>query len=422
MLKFVSLLLHARLLSQASRTAAERRRQLKKIAALCVGAASASLCIVLTGCAAAGVPAPVPTTTTSTATPTTPSAPASAAPAAPAKPKYVSVTNFGASITCGYYATPVGNETGKIHSTHGYAGLFDSYLANLDGSTAQNLCNSGDMASDTVRSWVMGNTTPALGKQQLYTFLVGTNDVTVCGAAVGCVSNYINAMTAAMAWLALPASDKVTGSSLSTSAAWTPDLTVGVATTSANASISFPVTQTVSGRTLYIAYRVFDAGKVNPGTATVQLDGNDVATLSTLVNSGHVIATQNGANDTIWAVGIPLGAAGAHTVTITNGPSGGFFSFQWAGVSSGQYVSSTAGAPRVMVALLPYTSNTSWNALEATQNDALNDVITALDNDGMWVTVVHCESVLSITTDLYDTIHPNDSGHSKIATVFENAL
>ncbi len=231
----------------------------------------------------------------------------------------------------------------------------------------------------------------------------------------------MNAMTAALSWLALPANDKVLGSSLKVSSAWTPDLNVGVATNTAGASLSFPVQQTVNGRTLYIAYRVFDAGKVNGGTATVQVDGTTVATLSTIANSGYGISTPDGATDTIWAVGIPLGAAGTHTVTITTGSSGGFFSFEWAGVSSGQYAS-TAGAPRVMVALLPQSTAEYFNTVEVTQNDLLNHLATALAADGMWVTVVHCESVLDITKDLVDTVHPDTEGHAKLAAAFESAL
>ena len=339
------------------------------------------------------------------------------APTAPTGPKYAQVTNFGASITCGYYATQDGAQA-YIWSNHGYAGLFDS---SLTGTTAQNICRSGDQAADTVRGWIMPNAVPALGAKQLYTVMVGTNDLLVCAGQTGCLPNYLNAMTAALSWLALPASDKVLGSSLKVSQAWTSDLNVGVATNTAGASLSFPVTQTVAGRTLYIAYRVFDAGKVNGGTATVQLDGNPVATLSSIVNTGHAIATVNGLNDTIFALGIPLGAAGTHTVTITNGTSGGFFSFQWAGVSSGQYAS-TSGAPRLMVALLPQSTGSSFNTFEVSHNDALNQLAAALASDGMWVTVVHCESVLDLTKDMADGIHPNDSGHAKLAAAFESAL
>lgn len=276
------------------------------------------------------------------------------------------------------------------------------------------------MAADTVK-FAMSDDVPTLGQKQLYTIMVGTNDLLLCGGQQGCLPNYMNAMTAALAWLGLPANDKVLGSSLNVSPAWAPDMKVGIATSTAGASLTFPVTQAVAGRTLYIAYRVFDAGQINGGTASVQVDGTTVTTLSTIANAGRPIATRNGSTDTIWAVGIPLGAAGPHTVTITNGPSGGFFSFQWAGVSTGQYASMD-GAPRLMVALLPQSTAAFFNDVEVDQNNALNTLATALANDGMWMTVVHCESVLDITTDMVDIVHPNATGHAKLAAAFENVL
>lgn len=403
MLKIVSLSIHSRSLSQGSRHARTRSLRSRKIPAACALGASAVLCAVIAGCAGANSIAP--------------STPVSNSPEAPVGPKYATVTNFGASITCGYYATPQG-ASGYIYSTLGYAGVFDS---SLSGTTAQDLCRAGDMAADTARAWVMPNAVPALEKKQLYTVMVGTNDLLQCGGQTGCLPNFMNAMTALLSWLALPGSDKVLGSSVNVSSAWTPDLNVGVATSTAGASLSFPVQQTVDGRTLYIAYRVFDGGNVNGGTATVQLDGKAVATLSTIANGGRGISTPNGTTDTIWAVGIPLGAAGTHTVTITNGSGGGFFSFQWAGVSSGQYAS-TAGAPRLMVALLPQSSNANFNSNEVAHNNALSQLATALAADGMWVTVVHCESVLDITKDLVDTVHPDTAGHAKLAAAFENVL
>ncbi len=418
MLEKVCVFRHPGLLSQESQDGSERSLWWKHMSQSFALASAAAVCIAITGCAAANsLPAVQAPSSGSTTTSSTQSSSPPAAPTNTAGPKYAQVTNFGASITCGFYATADG-ATGYIYSNNGYAGRFDAVLT---GTTAQNLCRPDDMAADTVKTWAMPNAAPALGQKQLYTIMVGSNDITACGGQVGCLANYMNAMTALVSWLALPASDKVLGSSLNASQAWKADLNVGVATSAPGASLSFPVQQAVDGRTLYIAYRVFDADKVDGGTATVQVDGTTVATLSTIANGGHSIATPHGLSDTIWAVGVPLGAAGAHTVTITNGSSGGFFSFQWAGVSSGQYAS-TAGAPRVMVALLPQSTNQSFNAIEVTHNKALDQLASALAADGMWVTAVHCESVLNLSTDFVDTVHPNDAGHAKLVTAFESAL
>ncbi|HSU19329.1 MAG TPA: hypothetical protein VLI45_06235 [Acidobacteriaceae bacterium] len=336
--------------------------------------------------------------------------------ASTAPPGVKQVTNFGGSITCGYYATQQG-ASGNIYSQLGYAGLFDSSL----NVPSQNLCRYGDQAADTVRSAVYPHTAPALGAGQLYTVMVGTNDAG-CGISAGCMGNWSGSLNAALTWLALPAGDKITGSSLQNpGASWTPDLDFGISTSSAGATLSFPVPQTVAGRTLYIAYRVFDPGTVNGGTASVEIDGSSVATLKTISDTGHAISTKNGLADTIVVASIPLGAVGAHTLLLRTGSTGGFFSFQWAGVSSGSYAG-VGGAPRVMVATLPASTDAGLNINISTYNTALTQMIGALTNEGMYITLVPCASVLNPATDYHDTVHPNDSGHKKLAAAFEAAL
>lgn len=369
--------------------------------------AVACLCLWLFGCSGASTPAG--STTSPVQSPLTPVA--SSAP-----PAVKEVTNFGASITCGYYATQQGG-SGNIYSQLGYAGLFDSSL----NVPSQNLCRYGDQAADTVRNAVYPHAAPALGAGQLYTVMTGTNDAG-CGISAGCMANWSNSLNAALTWLALPARDKITGSSLQNlSASWTPDLDFGVATSSAGATLSFPVPQTIAGRTLYIAYRVFDPGKVNGGTATVEIDGSSVATLKTIFDTGHAILTRNGLTESIAVASIPLGAVGAHTFTLRTGSSGGFFSFQWAGVSSSNYAGA-GGAPRVMVASLPASTDAGLNSNISTYNNALTEMIKALTNEGMYITLVPCASVLDPATDYHDSVHPNDSGHKKLAAAFEAAL
>jgi lysophospholipase L1-like esterase len=75
-----------------------------------------------------------------------------------------------------------------------------------------------------------------------------------------------------------------------------------------------------------------------------------------------------------------------------------------------------------MVGLLPQSTSAYFNTVEVTHNNALNQLAAALAADGLWVTVVHCESTLDISTDMVDTIHPNTAGHAKLAAAFESAL
>lgn len=365
------------------------------LAPLTRAAVAAALCASLAGCGGTG----------------TPSSNSQLSPAALSHVKQV--TNFGASITCGYYAKQQGT-SGNVYSQLGYAGRFDASL----GVPAKNLCKFGDQAADTVRTWVMPNTVPTLGSGQLFTVMIGTNDAQACGLAAPCVTNWRKSLTAALTWLALPSTDKILGSSLSSlSSAWSPDLEFGVATSAPSASLSFPVTQTVSGRTLYLAYRVFDPGTIAGGHAAVQLDNVYVADLHTIVDTGRSIHTTNGLTDTIFVAAIPLGGAGKHIISITNSASGGFFSFQWAGVSSDSY-SAVPAAPRVLAAALPSTSSATLNTALLAYNSALADMVTALAADGMYITFVPCDTALDANKDLYDTVHPNDAGHQKLASAF----
>ena len=104
-------------------------------------------------------------------------------------------TNFGDSITCG---------GGTSTPADGYASLLDVAI----GKPAANLCRGGDQAADMTRWWVYPNTTPALGSHQLYTVMIGTNDVYFCGNTSGCMDNWYQPLEASLTWLALPAEDK----------------------------------------------------------------------------------------------------------------------------------------------------------------------------------------------------------------------
>jgi hypothetical protein len=154
--------------------------------------------------------------------------------------------NFGDSITCGYYATP-NNGTGYMYSMSGYATLLDTALA-----APQNyLCRGGDMAADMARLWVYPYAEPALGKNQLYTALIGVNDAHFCGLLTGCIANWSQALQASLAWLALPATDKITGAAMMGQAnagasAWEADLDFGAATTRNGATLSFNVQQAIA--------------------------------------------------------------------------------------------------------------------------------------------------------------------------------
>jgi lysophospholipase L1-like esterase len=316
------------------------------------------------------------------------------------------VTNFGDSITGGW---------GSSAPQYAYASLLDTAVA----SPNENLSRAGDQAADMARLWVYPNATSALGSAQLYTVLIGTNDANSCGGSDGCLANWRQSLAASLAWLAVPAGDKVLGNSLAEqSGGWTPDLKNGIATKASGASLSFHVRQAVTGRSLLVAYRVFDEG-AGAGAATVSIDGVPVTTLSATVETGQAIDTKNGTIDTIFLAMIPLGEQGDHTITLTT-TTAGFFSLQWAGVSSGNYAQ-TAGAPRVLIGQVTSTGSPALNLTVNQYNAQLQQLIAALTGEGLKIQIVPTANVLQ-PGDFSDELHPNDAGHLALAQTFAAAL
>jgi lysophospholipase L1-like esterase len=356
------------------------------------------------------------TATAGPASPTTPATPST--PVIPAASGFASVTNFGDSITCGYYALP-NDGVGYMYSNEGYASLLNAKV----GGVAKDLCRGGDMAADMARLWVYPNAEPGLAESQLYTVLIGTNDAHFCGGAAGCLANWGASLAASLAWLALPATDKVLGSAMAVSqGAWSSDMEFGESTTHNGATLSFEVNQAVAGHELHVAYRVFDATARLGGTAVVTVDGIPVTTLSATVATGHPIATQNGGTDTVFLAAVPLGVEGKHKVTITTtSAEGGFFSVLWAGTSSGNYAQ-VKGAPTVLIGQVTPTGNDDLNGVVAQYNAALAPLVAKLVAEGMNIVVAPTAKAFDPATEMSDLLHPNNAGHAKLAAAFAQAL
>jgi lysophospholipase L1-like esterase len=316
-------------------------------------------------------------------------------------------TNFGDSITAGW---------GSTAPQLAYAALLDTAIA---GPNA-NLSRAGDQAADMARLWVYPNAAPALGGAQLFTVMIGTNDAYVCGGSDGCIANWYQSLAASLAWLAVPSADKVLGNSIAQrSGSWTPDLKAGIATTAAGATLSFPVNQTQQGRSLLVAYRVFDTG-AGGGAATLSVNGQPVATLSATVTTGQAIDTKNGTSDTIFLASVPLGEVGQYTVTLTTTMPGSF-SLQWAGISSGNYAT-TLAAPRVLIGQITDTGSAALNATVDLYNAQLTQLVAALTAEGLNIRIVPTGNVLNPGTDFSDELHPNDAGHLLLAQTFAASL
>ena len=326
-----------------------------------------------------------------------------------------SVTNFGDSITCGFYAQP-NDGTGLVWSLEGYAGLFDTYL----GVPALNSCRQGDTAADLSRLWAPFKASPAANSHQLYTLMIGTNDAYRYGIPQSSLQTYTQEVGAALAWLAMPDTDKILANTITQqTGTWTPDVGFGLMSTSAAASLTFSVNQAVAGRNLYLVYHVWALPYGQAGQATIAVDGVTQATVQESQNSLVNIPTENGTGDTFLVQIVPLGAAGPHTITFTSaGAPGSQVGLLWAGTPQANY-NTVDGAPRVLVGLI--TNSPSGNQTYAADiyNLQLKALVPALAADGMNLTIVPTDRVLDTNTDFNDILHPNTAGHAKLAATFK---
>ncbi|MGO4517954.1 hypothetical protein AB4Y89_19325 [Terriglobus sp. 2YAB30_2] len=342
----------------------------------------------------------------------------STGPSYGAKRPIGTLMNFGDSITCGYTSSPA-DGTGNIYSNKGYAGQVSTTME----KAPHNLCHSGDMAADMARLWVYPNTNSVMGKDQVYTVMIGTNDANRCGDSNGCMDNWQRSVGAAIAWLALPDRDKVLGSAITnTSGSWSADsdLPIGLSTTDANAIATFTIDAASAGKILYLAYRVFDPGLRNTTQATVSIDGAAVGQLSSAVDTGHLIATLWSTQESIFLAQYSLSSAGKHTVTVSTASTGGFFSFLWAGVCGENY-NNVPGAPSVLLGSVPRAKPDDLNYEILQYNMRFLDMARKFQQQGMNVTTVDTFHVYD-TSDLSDDVHPNRAGHTKLAAAFQAAF
>lgn len=326
-----------------------------------------------------------------------------------------SIAHFGDSITCGFYAQP-NDGTGLVYSTQGYAGLFDTVV----GVPAENWCRQGDTAADLSRQWVPLHSSPTATDYQLYTVMIGSND----GYRYGIPDTALNAYTAeagaALAWLAMPSKDKVLASAAMQAAGnWSSDVGPGMMSADTGAALRFNVTQAVAGRQLYVVYHVWAEPSTIAGKAAIAVDGAVVATVDESYDAWAYVPTENGTRDTFLLKTVPLGAAGAHTVTFTSaGAPGTSVGLLWAGVPQTDY-QQVAGAPRVLAGMVPTSPSGNQAYVATVFSQQLKTLIPLLNADGLNVVVVPTDTALDPGTDFADILHPNNAGHAKLAAVFE---
>lgn len=333
-----------------------------------------------------------------------PTAPAPITPAA-----ITAYAHFGDSVTCGGGASTPAN---------GYAALMDATVA---GSNT-NFCHWGDEAADTALL-VYANANPTVSSTQAYTAMTGTNDVWVCGTYPGCTGTYTEALSASLAWLAIPASDKVFAQAITVrTGSWSTDNSIrpglGLTSSLPGSSVMFPVKQAVAGRNLYLAWQ---ATVGNLATATVAVDGTVIDTVGGYSDGAAAAQTSNGGTTTVFLKTYPLGAVGTHQVTVTvspGAPAGNIFTLLWAGVPSATYTQT--GIPHLIVGGILSENYGLRTDVTALYDGIVQTVVNGLKADGLDVQFAAVHSILTAPNDYVDILHPNDAGHKRIAAAFLN--
>ncbi len=305
---------------------------------------------------------------------------------------------------------------GASDAAHAYVTLMDATVAGPN----TNFCNFGDQAADTALL-VYAHADASLLSLQAFTAMTGTNDVWLCGPFPGCVANYTQELSASLAWLAMPVSDKVLAQqSTVRTGVWTNDDFVrpgmGLASSAGGSSLTLSVQQKVADRRLYLAWRATDG---STASATVEIDGTLADTLYGYGNDGVPVHTQNGHSSTVFLKTYPLGAVGTHTVRLTVQPGSAVtdpFTVLWAGAPGGTYT--LTGVPHLIVGGI-LAENWGLRADITLLYDGLVQAeVNALRADGMDVQFAAVHDLLTAPDDYVDILHPNDVGHKKIAAAF----
>lgn len=325
-------------------------------------------------------------------------------------PASLTMLNFGDSITLG---------TGATTNALGYAGLLQT-----DSNTAQtNEGTSGAYACDVDATQIFNDNvstiTIPVSRNPLQTLMIGTNDANIKGVGSYETGVYKPCHQASIAWLTIPSTNKTLASTCTQTGTWAADgnyaATLAVKSSTNSSTLSCSIT--TNGGPIYIWYAVNDA---YTGTFTYALDGGSTTSLSSVSTPLVAALGTNG----VFLVRLTSVSAASHTVAfnVTSG-TGGTNTVSIIGIgttppATPQYF----GAPAVYVAgVIQQQSNANAAATAAYNADALADV-NLLAGDGLPVYFVDARSAVNSSTQMANTLHPNNAGHSAIRDAFESQI
>ena len=360
----------------------------------------------------APTPAPIPNPTPAPAPAPTPSPQPSPTPTPPPGHGYTPTaitryTHFGDAVSCGEGASSPNNA---------FTALMDASVVGPNES----FCNVGDEAADTALS-IYAHVALNTAGSHAFTVLTGSDEVWVCGSSAGCLENYTEELASGLAWLAIPEQDKVLAQHMAQrTGTWTKDDALrpglGLASPAAQSTVTIPLWQSVAGRQVYVAWRATDGSSAS---AIVEVDGAVVDLLGGFGNAKVPIRTQHGTTSTPLLRMYPLGEVGSHTMTVTaqsGTTEGDPFTLLWVGVPSSQNMSN--GPPHLIVGGVTAENYCLRLDTSGLYSGAARLVVNKMRADGLDINFAEIFGLLVIPDDYMDIVHPNDTGHQKIASAF----
>lgn len=326
------------------------------------------------------------------------------------------VNHFGDSIT----KATTGPTTGRGYPTiMAYWGSITSNNLGVDGDQA------ADLSDDVLPVVVYG--------RDLNTIMVGANDQRTYLTDADKLTFYKDALRAHLVWLGVTHTMKTLGTT-TTGTLYKPTYTgggwaatdawsgteYGKNTTTSAESVSIPV----YGTTVYLTtISQYNAAAYTSNYA-VTIDGNAVGTFDLKPGNNANITTVNAKTYGERCHRFSGLSSGAHTMVVTRSAGTGPLYFEWAAGNQSATQTSIpyAARPRVVVGQVTrqtagYGSGGS-DANVNTYNAAIQSVVSELVSDGLNITIVNTIDAINQTTDMADAIHPDDSGHEKLARVF----
>jgi hypothetical protein len=317
---------------------------------------------------------------------------------------YYSYTAFGDSITAGVGASTLANDYVSVLASDLSVTVADD---GVSGSTANSQEDS-----------VYTTNVPSTGSP-LYTYMIGTNDISFYGSNVDEQTNYQSFIMASAAYLAIPNSNKVFGQSVSGvtyTGTWTNSTYYGGAISKYSTTNGDTATFTTTGTVAYIAYTILNG---NGGQFSVTVDGTSEGTYD---NYGYNNSSVTGSFSRNYGSGLARISglsSGTHTivltVTSTTSASNQVF-FDWA---TGNANLPTSGGPTVLEGeVIPQYPT---NLLVPVYNTLVADNVSTLSADGLNVHLVDTyDAIDNPSTELVvpPGIHPNDIGHTKMAQAY----